>query len=158
MVAIATFGAGCFWGVEQGFRQLNGVMDAAVGYMGGHVERPTYEQVCSGNTGHVEVCQIRFDPDQLGYEQLARAFFGLHNPTQVNRQGVDIGSQYRSVIFVHDDQQQQVAERVRRELAGSGRFSRPIATSIEPATTFWRAEDYHQQYLTRNGGSCAIQQ
>jgi len=152
----ATFGAGCFWGVELRFRELDGVMDAAVGYMGGTVEQPTYEQVCTDQTGHAEVVEIEFDPDRIDYETLVREFFALHDPTQVNRQGPDVGRQYRSVVFFHDDDQRAVAEAVRADLDKSGRFSRPIATAVDPATTFWRAEDYHQQYLARRGGTCAV--
>ncbi|NBD95359.1 MAG: peptide-methionine (S)-S-oxide reductase MsrA [Gammaproteobacteria bacterium] len=152
----ATFGAGCFWGVEMRFRQMPGVTDATVGYMGGSVDNPTYKQVCSDQTGHAEVCEVAFDPDRISFEALVRSFFELHDPTQVNRQGPDVGTQYRSVIFVHDDEQRQVAERVRSELDAGNRFSAPIATSIEPAAAFWPAEDYHQQYLAKNGGSCAI--
>ena len=156
MTEKATFGAGCFWGVEMRFREIEGVIDARVGYMGGDAENPTYEQVCTDETGHAEVCEVTFDPERIGFEALARAFFALHDPTQVNRQGPDVGDQYRSVIFTHDDRQHQVAERIRNELDESGRFDRPIATAIEPAATFWRAEEYHQQYLARRGGSCAI--
>ncbi len=156
MTSRATFGAGCFWGVEARLRQVSGVRDARVGYMGGHVEEPSYEQVCTDQTGHVEVVQVEFDPDAVEYERLVRAFFALHDPTQVNRQGPDVGSQYRSVIFYHDPEQQAVAERVLAELDAAGRFPGPIATRIEPAATFWVAEDYHQQYLARRGGSCAI--
>lgn len=152
----ATFGAGCFWGVELRFRELDGVMDAAVGYMGGTVEQPTYEQVCTDQTGHAEVVEVEFDPDRIDYETLVREFFALHDPTQINRQGPDVGRQYRSVVFVHDDDQRAVAEAVRAELDKSGRFSRPIATDVDPVTTFWRAEDYHQQYLARRGGTCAV--
>lgn len=152
----ATFGAGCFWGVELRFRELDGVVDAAVGYMGGTVEQPTYEQVCTDQTGHAEVVEVEFDPDRIDYETLVREFFALHDPTQINRQGPDVGRQYRSVVFVHNDDQRAVAEAVRVELDKSGRFSHPIATAVEPAATFWRAEDYHQQYLARRGGSCAV--
>ncbi|QOC23850.1 peptide-methionine (S)-S-oxide reductase MsrA [Wenzhouxiangella sp. AB-CW3] len=152
----ATFGAGCFWGVEMRFRELDGVVDARVGYMGGSVENPTYEQVCTDRTGHAEVCEVRFDPSGISYEALVRAFFELHDPTQVNRQGPDVGRQYRSVIFTHDPDQERTAREVRDELDSAGRFGSPIATSIEPAATFWPAEDYHQQYLARRGGSCAI--
>lgn len=152
----ATFGAGCFWGVEMRFRQMEGVTDARVGYMGGHVDHPTYEQVCIDRTGHAEVCQVTFDPDRISYEELVQAFFRLHDPTQVDRQGPDVGRQYRSVIFFHDDDQKAVAERVRAEAGASGRHRAPIATSIEPAARFWPAEDYHQQYLAKNGGSCAV--
>jgi len=152
----ATFGAGCFWGVELRFRELDGVMDATVGYMGGTVEQPTYEQVCTDQTGHAEVVEVEFDPDRIDYETLVREFFALHDPTQINRQGPDVGRQYRSVVFFHDDDQRAVAEAVRADLDKSGRFSRPIATAVDPATTFWRAEDYHQQYLARRGGTCAV--
>lgn len=156
MTEKATFGAGCFWGVESRLRELDGVFDAAVGYMGGDVESPTYEQVCTDTTGHAEVVEVEFDPERISYEQLVREFFSLHDPTQLNRQGPDVGHQYRSVIFVHDDDQRQMAEQVKQELNDSGRFSRPIATAIEPAATFWRAEEYHQQYLARSGRTCSI--
>lgn len=156
MSAKATFGAGCFWGVEMRFREMPGVIDATVGYMGGHVDNPTYKEVCTDRTGHAEVCEVVFDPERIGYEALVRAFFELHDPTQKNRQGPDVGTQYRSVIFVHDDDQRRAAERVASEIEASGRFKAPIATSIEPAATFWPAEDYHQQYLAKNGGSCSI--
>lgn len=156
MSAKATFGAGCFWGVEMRFREMPGVIDATVGYMGGHVDNPTYKQVCTDRTGHAEVCEVVFDPDRIGYEELVEAFFKLHDPTQKNRQGPDVGTQYRSVIFVHDDAQRQAAERVMSKMEAGGRFKAPIATSIEPAATFWPAEDYHQQYLAKNSGSCAI--
>lgn len=152
----ATFGAGCFWGIEARFRQVPGVSDALVGYMGGHVDEPSYQQVCTDQTGHVEVVQLDYDPDEVGYDRLLRAFFAMHDPTQVDRQGPDIGSQYRSVIFYHDEQQRELAEQVRAEMDASGRFPGPIATRIEPAATFWKAEDYHQQYLARRGGSCAL--
>jgi len=156
MSAKATFGAGCFWGVEMRFREMPGVIDATVGYMGGHVDNPTYKQVCTDRTGHAEVCEVVFDPETISYEALVHAFFRLHDPTQKNRQGPDVGTQYRSVIFVHDDEQRRVAEHVSSEVGASGRFKAPIATTIEPAATFWPAEDYHQQYLAKNGGSCAI--
>jgi len=156
MSAKATFGAGCFWGVEMRFRELPGVLDATVGYMGGHVDNPTYKQVCTGRTGHAEACEVVFDPEAIGYEELVQEFFKLHNPTQVNRQGPDVGSQYRSAIFVHDDRQREIAERVKSEVDANAGFSAPVATSIEPAATFWPAEDYHQQYLAKNGGGCAI--
>ncbi|NDY96750.1 peptide-methionine (S)-S-oxide reductase MsrA [Wenzhouxiangella limi] len=156
MTSKATFGAGCFWGVEARFRQVPGVVDARVGYMGGHVEQPSYEQVCTGRTGHVEVVQVEFDPAEVGYQRLLRAFFSMHDPTQVDRQGPDTGTQYRSVIFFHDDQQRELAEQIRAEMDASGRFPGPIATRIEPADAFWEAEEYHQQYLARRGGSCAL--
>jgi peptide-methionine (S)-S-oxide reductase len=156
MTSKATFGAGCFWGVEARFRQVPGVVDAKVGYMGGDVDRPSYEQVCTDSTGHVEVVEVQFDPARVAYETLARAFFSMHDPTQVNRQGPDVGTQYRSVIFYHDGTQKSAAENILQEMDKSGRFPGPIATSIEPAKTFWIAEDYHQRYLERRGGSCAI--
>lgn len=149
----ATFGAGCFWGVETAFRAVEGVSDAAVGYMGGTLEHPSYEQVCSGTTGHAEVVQVEYDPERVGYDELLETFWEIHDPTQRNRQGPDIGSQYRSVIFTHDEGQAETA-RNSKERRG-GRFSRPIVTEIEAAGTFWRAEEYHQRYLEkRNAAAC----
>jgi len=156
MSSKATFGAGCFWGVEARFRQVPGVVDARVGYMGGHVDHPTYQQVCTDRTGHVEVVQIEFDPGQVGYDQLVRAFFSMHDPTQVDRQGPDVGTQYRSAIFVHDETQRELAEQSRRALVASGRFAGSVATVIEPAETFWPAEEYHQRYLEKTGRVCSI--
>jgi peptide-methionine (S)-S-oxide reductase len=144
----ATFGAGCFWQVEEKFRQLDGVIDTAVGYEGGHVENPTYEQVCSG---HVEVCQVTFDPAKISYEQLVEKYFEIHDPTQLNRQGPDIGWQYRSVIFAHGDEQAQIARRVIERT--QPRFRDPIVTEIESAQPFWRAEEYHQCYLDKRSSS-----
>ncbi len=156
-IQTATFGAGCFWGVEVTFRNVVGVVDARVGYMGGHAEHPTYEQVCSGLTGHAEVVQVRFDPAQVAYEDLLETFFEAHDPTQVNRQGPDVGSQYRSVVFVHDDAQKETAVAARSAREASGRHGAPIATAIEPAGTFWPAEEYHQQYLVKRGlATCRI--
>lgn len=155
-LAKATFGAGCFWGVEARFRKLPGVVDAVVGYMGGHLDEPSYEQVCTGTTGHTEVVEVTFDPEVLSFEGLVAAFFELHDPTQVDRQGPDVGRQYRSVIFAHDDQQAEKARVIRARLDGEGRYPAPIATSIEPAAVFWRAEEYHQQYLARRGGQCGV--
>ena len=153
----ATFGAGCFWGVEMSFRRLDGVTDAAVGYAGGHTETPTYGDVCGHGTGHAEVVEVEYDPARISYEKLLDTFFEMHDPTQVNRQGPDIGDQYRSVIFFHNAEQQEIAEKTRAELDASGRFARPIATLIEPAPTFWRAEEYHQRYIERRGGGgCAV--
>lgn len=153
----ATFGAGCFWGVEMNFRRLDGVTDATVGYAGGQTENPTYTEVCSHGTGHAEVVEVEYDPARISYEQLLDAFFEMHDPTQVNRQGPDIGDQYRSVIFWHSAEQRQAAERAKAELDASGRFARPVATLIEPAPTFWRAEEYHQRYIEkRGGGGCAV--
>ena len=143
----ATFGAGCFWQVEEAFRQLDGVIDTAVGYEGGQVENPTYEQVCSGTSGHVEVCQVTFDPAKISYEQLVEKYFEIHDPTQLNRQGPDVGWQYRSVIFAHSDAQAEIARRVLE--SEQSRFDKPIVTTIEPAKPFWRAEEYHQCYLQK---------
>jgi peptide-methionine (S)-S-oxide reductase len=153
----ATFGAGCFWGVEMSFRRLDGVTDAAVGYAGGHTENPTYRDVCSHATGHAEVVEVDFDPAVISYRELLDAFFAMHDPTQVNRQGPDIGDQYRSVIFYHSPEQREIAEETKAELDASGRFARPVATTIEPAPTFWRAEEYHQRYIEKQGGGgCAV--
>jgi peptide-methionine (S)-S-oxide reductase len=144
---MATFGAGCFWQVEEEFRTLDGVIETAVGYEGGHVENPTYEQVCSGTTGHVEVCQVTFDPAKVSFEDLVNKYFEIHDPTQLNRQGPDFGYQYRSVIFAHSDEQAETARRVIER--AQHRFKDPIVTAIEPAQPFWRAEEYHQCYVQR---------
>ena len=153
----ATFGAGCFWGVETAFREIEGVTDAAVGYEGGELENPTYKQVCTGRTNYAEVVEIDFDPAQVSFEQLVRFFFELHDPTQVNRQGPDFGTQYRSAIFFHSPEQRATAERIKAELDASGAFRKPIATEISPALTFYRAEEYHQQYLVKTGrASCHV--
>jgi peptide-methionine (S)-S-oxide reductase len=153
----AMFGAGCFWGVEETFRNLDGVLSTAVGYAGGTKENPTYEEVCSDNTGHAEVVQVEFDPSQITYDDLLEVFWSNHNPTTLNRQGPDVGAQYRSVIFYHSPEQKSAAERSRQKVDTSGRFSRPVVTQIEPAPTFWRAEEYHQRYLQKRGQShCAI--
>jgi len=151
MTEKATFGAGCFWGVETAFRELDGVTDAAVGYAGGHTLNPTYQEVCTDRTGHAEVVQVEYDPTRVGYDQLLEIFWNAHDPTQVNRQGPDVGTQYRSVIFFHTPEQEQAAVASKAKLESSGRFPRPIATHIEPADTFYRAEDYHQQYLAKRG-------
>jgi len=156
-MAKATFGAGCFWGVEATFRQTQGVTDAAVGYAGGETENPTYKQVCSGTTGHAEVVEVEYDPQQITYEQLLEAFFKLHDPTTLNRQGPDIGSQYRSAIFFHTPEQGAAAKAMVEQLDASDRFARPITTEVAPAPVFWRGEEYHQRYFEKNGGgSCAI--
>lgn len=153
----ATFAAGCFWGVESRFRVVPGVLDAAVGYMGGSTSAPTYQQVCSGDTGHAEVVQLEFDPSQVSYEQLLGVFFDLHNPTTRNRQGPDFGSQYRSVVFWHDDAQREAAERKIREVDASGKWPDAVVTEVAEADTFWRAEEYHQRYLEKSGaGPCRI--
>ena len=153
----ATFGAGCFWGVEETFRKIDGVTSAAVGYAGGRTENPTYEDVCSHETGHAEVVEIEFDPAKVSYRQLLEVFWSNHNPTTLNRQGPDVGDQYRSVIFYHSPEQRATAEASKEELKKSGRFRRPIVTQIEPAPKFYRAEEYHQRYLEKRGLShCAI--
>lgn len=153
----AMFGAGCFWGVEAAFAALPGVVETAVGYAGGATQNPTYKDVCSHRTGHAEVVHLTFDPAKIDYEQLVTKFFQLHDPTQLNRQGPDIGSQYRSVIFAYDPEQAEIATVIRDRLAASGQFKRPIVTLIEAAPAFWRAEEYHQKYFEkRGGGSCHI--
>lgn len=153
----ATFGAGCFWGVEERFRQTPGVVTTAVGYEGGATQRPTYKEVCTDTTGHAEVVEIDYDPEKVTFEELLAIFFSSHDPTTLNRQGPDVGRQYRSAVFYHDDEQRQSAETIKAELQASGRFRRPIVTEITPASTFWKAEDYHQQYLAKRGqSSCHI--
>lgn len=143
----ATFAAGCFWGVEDRFRQFPGVIEVTSGYTGGHVDHPDYRQVCTGTTGHAEAVEIQFDPAEIGYEELVRAFFAMHDPTTANRQGPDVGTQYRSAIFVHDEAQREVAERVTAEI--QPQLSAPIVTEITAAGAFWPAEDYHQRYLEK---------
>ncbi len=150
-MAKATFGAGCFWGVEEAYRQVDGVTATAVGYAGGTVDEPTYEMVCSGRTGHAEVVQVEYDPGKVSYEALLKLFWQVHDPTQVNRQGPDIGTQYRTVIFAHDEEQADAARRSLDDEQASGRHRRDIVTRIEPAPTFWMAEDYHQQYFSKRG-------
>lgn len=150
-VRTATFGAGCFWGVEARFRQREGVLEATSGYMGGHLENPSYRQVCTGNTGHAEVVQVRYDEGRVAYQDLLELFFDLHDPTTMNRQGPDVGSQYRSVIFTHDESQEHIARDTIASLAEAGRWSRPIVTALESAAEFWPAEEYHQRYLEKNG-------
>jgi peptide-methionine (S)-S-oxide reductase len=147
----ATFGAGCFWGVEETFRQIPGVASTAVGYSGGTLENPTYEDVCTDRTEHAEVVRVQYDPSQVSYESLLDVFWKNHDPTTPNRQGPDHGSQYRSVILYHSPQQQAAAVASKEMLQKSGRFSRPIVTQIVPAATFWRAEEYHQRYLEKRG-------
>jgi peptide-methionine (S)-S-oxide reductase len=156
-MAKATFGAGCFWGVEETFRQIPGVTATAVGYSGGRSSNPTYEDVCSDETGHAEVVEVDFDPKEVPYDRLLDVFWESHNPTQLNRQGPDVGTQYRSAIFFHDAEQEKAARASRDRLAASGKFSRPIVTEISPARPFWRAEEYHQRYFEkRGGGSCHV--
>ncbi len=147
----ATFGAGCFWQVEAAYRDVPGILDTAVGYEGGNVDNPTYEQVCSDTTGHVEVCQVEFDPDRISYDELLERFWETHDPTQMNRQGPDVGTQYRSVIFTHTEEQAEAAHR--SKAYAQQRFTSPIVTAIEPAKPFWRAEEYHQCYLQNRRSS-----
>ncbi len=154
---IATFGAGCFWGIEAAFRQVPGVTDAVVGYSGGHTANPTYKDVCTDGTGHAEVVQVTFDPAQLSYEKLLEIFWQVHDPTQLNRQGPDFGTQYRSAIFFHSPEQEASARKSKEQAQTSGRFRRPIVTELTPASTFYRAEEYHQKYLEKRGAaSCHL--
>ena len=152
----ATFGAGCFWGVEAAFRQVEGVTATRVGYSGGHTDNPSYEDVCSHTTGHAEVVEVTYDPEQVSYDDLLQVFWRKHDPTQLNRQGWDIGDQYRSAIFFHDEEQREAALRSKAQEQAS--VSAPVVTQIEPAQTFYEAEDYHQQYLEKRGrSSCTAQ-
>jgi peptide-methionine (S)-S-oxide reductase len=154
---LATFGAGCFWGVEVTFRQVPGVKDALVGYLGGTLANPTYKDVCTGRTGHAEVVQVQYDPDQVTYDRLLEVFWENHDPTTLNRQGPDVGTQYRSAIFYHTPEQKAAAEASRSRIEASGKFRRPIVTEITPASAFYPAEDYHQRYLEKRGlASCHI--
>ena len=152
----ATLAGGCFWGVEELIRKLPGVIETTVGYTGGNLKNARYQDVKTGRTGHAESIEIKFDPDRISYEEILRYFFRLHDPTTPNRQGNDIGTQYRSAIFVHDDKQREVAERVKKEVDASGKWPRPVTTEIVNATEFWPAEDYHQDYLQKypNGYTC----
>jgi peptide-methionine (S)-S-oxide reductase len=147
----AIFGAGCFWGVEAFFRQVPGVIDAVCGYAGGHADNPTYEQVCTGTTDHAEVVEVTFDPAKVSYGALADVFFANHDPTTFNRQGPDIGTQYRSIVFALSPEQERTARAKKTALEDSGKFKRPVVTTIEPAAPFWRAEEYHQRYFEKNG-------
>lgn len=151
---IATFAAGCFWGVEAAFNKMPGVIDALSGYTGGHQKNPTYRDVCSGKTGHAEAVEVTFDPAVVSYDALLDAFWNMHDPTQVNRQGNDVGAQYRSAIFTHSPEQEAAATASRDRAQRS--LDRAIATEITPASTFFRAEEYHQRYFERNGGACQI--
>lgn len=154
---IATFAAGCFWGIEDVFRHTNGVVETSVGYTGGHLEEPSYRQVCTGRTGHAEAVEIEYDPTKVTYEQLLEVFWQVHDPTQLNRQGPDHGTQYRSAIFFHDPGQERLARESMAKLQDSGKFRRSIMTEISPAANFWQAEEYHQQYVEKNGhGGCAV--
>ena len=153
----ATFGAGCFWGVEAAFQEVEGVVSTAVGYSGGHLQKPTYQDVCSGRTGHAEVVQVEYDPAKVSYDRLLDVFWDNHDPTTVNRQGPDVGEQYRSAIFFHTPEQEAAAKASKARLERSGRYARPIVTEITPASEFWRAEDYHQRYLEKRGlAHCTI--
>lgn len=153
----ATFAAGCFWGVEDTFRNTKGVIEAISGYTEGHTENPSYEEVCTGRTGHAESVQVTYDPDEISYEKLLDVFWNLHDPTTLNRQGPDIGSQYRSVIFYHNNEQEKAAKASKEKLEKSGRYSRSIVTKIVPASTFYKAEEYHQQYYKKHGiNTCLI--
>jgi peptide-methionine (S)-S-oxide reductase len=157
MSEIATFAAGCFWGVEVAFSRIPGVLETAVGYSNGHTENPTYKDVCTDETGHAEVVQVTYDPAKVTFQNLLDAFFGLHDPTQVNRQGPDFGKQYRTAIFYHSPEQQAAAKATIASLNAGGKFQRPIATEVSPAGKFYRAEEYHQKYLEKRGvASCHI--
>jgi peptide-methionine (S)-S-oxide reductase len=150
---VASFAAGCFWGVEARFREVPGVLDAVCGYMGGHAPNPTYKQVCTGETGHAETVQVTFAADEISYEELLDVFFDMHNPTTLNRQGPDFGTQYRSAAFWHTAEQRDAAQRRIRELDASGKWPRPVVTQVVEAGPFWRAEEYHQRYFEKNGSA-----
>ncbi len=157
MTETATFAAGCFWGVEVTFRNVDGVVDAKVGYTGGTTDNPTYREVCTNTTGHAEAIEVVFDPARVSYDELLEVFWQNHDPTQVDRQGPDYGTQYRTAIFFHSPEQEETARRSKEALDASGRLSAPVATEITPATTFWPAEEYHQRYLEKRGqASCRI--
>ena len=153
MTEIATFGAGCFWGVEAAFSRVPGVIEAVSGYSGGHTQNPTYKDVCTDETGHAEVVQVTFDPAKVSFEKLLEVFWTMHDPTQVNRQGPDFGSQYRTAVFFHSPEQEATAKKIKAELNASGKFKKPIATEITAASTFYRAEEYHQKYLEKRGAT-----
>jgi len=153
----ASFAAGCFWGVEARFREVGGVLDAVSGYMGGHTQNPSYQDICRGDTGHAEAVQVIFDDEQVSYRQLLDLFFDLHNPTTLNRQGPDFGSQYRSAIFWHNNVQRVAVEQKISEVNASGKWPDPVVTEVAQAGTFWRAEEYHQRYFEKNGaGFCKV--
>ena len=152
---MATFAAGCFWGVEEAFTKIKGVKSTRVGYIGGNLPNPTYEDVCTDRTGHAEALQVKYDPKEISYEELLDLFWSIHNPTTKNRQGPDIGSQYRSIIFYHIPEQERIAKKSKQELDDSNKFQNKIVTEIVPASTFYPAEDYHQKYYQKiGGGSC----
>jgi peptide-methionine (S)-S-oxide reductase len=154
MTKKATFGAGCFWGVEAAFRKVTGVVSTTVGYSGGSSKNPTYKDVCSGRTGHAEVVQVEYDPSKTPYEELLNVFWGAHDPTQMNRQGPDVGTQYRSAIFFYNAEQEAAAKAAKAHLEKSGRYRKPIVTEIIPASEFYMAEEYHQQYFEKHGMTC----
>lgn len=154
MTEKATFGAGCFWGVEAVFRKVKGVVSTTVGYSGGSSKNPTYRDVCSGRTGHAEVVQVEYDPSKTSYEELLSVFWGVHDPTQLNRQGPDVGTQYRSAIFFYNAEQEAAAKTAKAQLERSGRYRKPIVTEIIPASEFYTAEEYHQQYFEKNRMTC----
>lgn len=147
---LATFAAGCFWGIEYKFNQVKGVINTIVGYTGGHFKNPSYEDVCSDETGHAEAVQVEYNPKQVTYEQLLDVFWSIHDPTQLNRQGPDVGSQYRSAIFYHNEEQKKAAIKSKEKLEKSGKYKKPIVTEIVPASTFYKAEEYHQRYWLKN--------
>jgi peptide-methionine (S)-S-oxide reductase len=152
----ALFGAGCFWGVEDFFRQVPGVTEAVSGYAGGTTQNPTYKEVCNDETYHAEVVEVTFDPARVSYAALVDLFFRMHNPTQMNRQGPDFGTQYRSVIFTHGAEQARVAAEIKAKVEASGKWKRPVVTQIEPAPAFWKAEEHHQRYFEKHGGHCHV--
>jgi len=156
MTEKATFAAGCFWGIEDAFMQLEGVVSTRVGYTGGHTENPTYREVCGDTTGHAEAVLVEYDPQKISYDALLKLFWQIHNPTTLNRQGPDIGSQYRSAIFCHTPEQEEQAKRSKAEMDEAGRFKDPIVTEIIPATPFYEAEEYHQKYNQKHGRHCSI--
>ncbi len=153
----ATFGAGCFWCVEAQFQMLDGVISVSSGFEGGSIKNPAYREVCNGTTGHAEVCQIVYDPTKITYDELLAAFWQSHDPTQLNRQGNDVGTQYRSVIFYHNEEQKKLAEGYKKQLNASGAWTKPIVTEISPAAPFYKAEDYHQNYYNQNGSESYCQ-
>ncbi|MBI2055718.1 MAG: peptide-methionine (S)-S-oxide reductase MsrA [Candidatus Sungbacteria bacterium] len=149
----AAFAAGCFWGIEEAFRKMKGVKDTQVGYAGGHFPNPTYQDVCGGKTGHAEAVEVQYDPSEVSYNELLEVFWSIHDPTTPNRQGPDVGSQYRSVIFYHSADQEKLARKSKENLEQSQKFARLIVTEIVPVSTFWRAEEYHQRYVEKHGGA-----
>lgn len=156
MMEKATFGAGCFWGVEARFRKVEGVIDAISGYSGGHTDNPTYKQVCTDKTGHAEVVQVTYDPSIVSYEDLLEIFWNIHNPTTLNRQGWDVGTQYRSVVFYNDEEQKEKALKLKEKLDKSGKYKKPIVTEIVPLKEFYRAEEYHQRYYEKHNKSVSL--